>query len=130
MLTILTSLLILIPFPNKSVFLHVCSISLLKTLSDKEKLLVTSNFSFSNIFYPFVTVFQMTNFRLYQTERSLQTTISSLLKMADSSPKWVENTVGKEEIAGYEQFLIFPRFFFKRSVLQTCKNQGLFQKEL
>ena len=42
------------PFPNKPWFLRVCSTSLLKTLLKKEKLLVTSNFSFSHrIFYPF-----------------------------------------------------------------------------
>ena len=33
-------------FPNKPCFLHVCSTSLLKTLREKKKLLVTSNFSF------------------------------------------------------------------------------------
>ena len=36
------------PFPNKPWFLHVCSTSLLKTLWEKEKLLVISNFSFSH----------------------------------------------------------------------------------
>ena len=42
-------------FPNKPWFLRVCSTSLLKTLWEKEKLLVTSNFSFSHsVFYPFV----------------------------------------------------------------------------
>ena len=42
------------PFPNKLSFLRVCSTSLLKTLWEKEKLLVTSNFSFSrSVFYPF-----------------------------------------------------------------------------
>ena len=42
------------PFPNKPWFLRVCSRSLLKTLREKEKLLVTSNFSFSHsVFYPF-----------------------------------------------------------------------------
>ena len=41
-------------FPNKPWFLHVCSTSLLKTLWEKEKLLVTSNFSFSHsVFYLF-----------------------------------------------------------------------------
>ena len=35
------------PFPNKPWFLRVCSSSLLKTRWEKEKLLVTSNFSFS-----------------------------------------------------------------------------------
>ena len=42
------------PFPNKPRVLHVCSTSLLKTLWEKEKSLVTSNFSFSHsVFYPF-----------------------------------------------------------------------------
>ena len=41
-------------FPNKPWFLRVCSKRLLKTLREKEKLLVTSNFSFSHsVFYPF-----------------------------------------------------------------------------
>ena len=39
-------------FPNKPWFLSVCSASLLKTLREKEKLLETSNFSFSySVFY-------------------------------------------------------------------------------
>ena len=41
-------------FQNKPWFLCVCNISLLKTLWEQEKLLVTSNFSFSHsVFYPF-----------------------------------------------------------------------------
>ena len=36
------------PFPNKPWFLRVCSTGLLKTLREKEKLLITSNFSFSH----------------------------------------------------------------------------------
>ena len=41
-------------FPNKPLVLCVCSTSLLKTLWEKEKLLVTSNFFFSRcVFYPF-----------------------------------------------------------------------------
>ena len=40
------------PFPNKPWFLRVCRTSLLKTLWEKKKLLVTSNFSFSHsVFY-------------------------------------------------------------------------------
>ena len=47
-------LLLINPFPNKPWFLRVCSTSLLKTLWEKEKLLVTSNFSFSHsVFFPF-----------------------------------------------------------------------------
>ena len=42
------------PFPNKPWILRVCSTSLLKTLWEKKKLLVTSNFSFSHsVFYQF-----------------------------------------------------------------------------
>ena len=42
------------PFPNKAWFLRVCSTNLLKTQREKEKLLVTSNFSFSHsVFYLF-----------------------------------------------------------------------------
>ena len=41
------------PFPSKPWFLCVCSMSLLKTLWEKEKLLIMSNFSFSHsVFYP------------------------------------------------------------------------------
>ena len=43
--------------------------------------------------------------------------------------KWVDNTVGKGEIARYEQFLLFS-LCFKRLVLQTRQNQGLFGKGL
>ena len=41
----------------------------------------------------------------------------------------VENNVGKGEIAHYKQFLLFLQCF-KRLVLQTCKNQGVFGKGL
>ena len=36
--------------------------------------------------------------------------------------KWVENIVGKGEIAHYEQFHLLPLCFLKRLVLQTRKN--------
>ena len=46
--------MLLIPFPNKPWFLRVCCTSLLKTLWEKEKLLVTSKFfSCHSVFYPF-----------------------------------------------------------------------------
>ena len=42
------------PFPNNPLFMRVCRTSFLKTLWEKEKLLVSSNFSFSlSVFYPF-----------------------------------------------------------------------------
>ena len=33
----------------------------------------------------------------------------------------VENIVGKEEIARYEQFLLFPQYFQKLSVVDALK---------
>ena len=39
------------PFPKKPLFLRVCSTYHLKTMWEKEKLLVTSNFSFSHIIF-------------------------------------------------------------------------------
>ena len=57
--------------------------------------------------------YQTANFRLFPTERVLQTTISNLTKMAKKLSKQVENTVGKGEIARYEQFLLFPQCFQK-----------------
>ena len=44
--------------------------------------------------------------------------------------KWVENTVAKGEIAHYERAISSFFSVFKRLVLQTCKNQGLFDKGL
>ena len=42
------------PFPHNDTFWRLLERSLLKTLWEKEKLLVTSNFSFTHIvFYPF-----------------------------------------------------------------------------
>ena len=35
--------------------------------------------------------------------------------------KWVENNVGKEEIACYEQFLLFPQCFQKTCTVDTWK---------
>ena len=42
------------PFPSKPWFLHVCSTSLLKTLLEKKKFLITSNFFFCHsVFFSF-----------------------------------------------------------------------------
>ena len=65
------------PFPNKPWFLRVCSTSLLKSQWEKEKLLVTSNFSFSHsVFYPFGKLssifikFKIVVFKLFQFGKS------------------------------------------------------------
>ena len=77
-----------------------------------------------------LTLSQTTNFRrLKKPERlKLQTTISNLMKTAEFF-KWVENAVGKGEIARYEQFLLFPQCF-QKTYKTTYKNQGLFGKGL
>ena len=50
----LVCVLLVYPIPNKPLVLHVCRKNLLKTLWEKEKLLIKSNFFFSNsVFYPF-----------------------------------------------------------------------------
>ena len=61
------------PFPNKPWFLRVCSRSLLKTVLEKEKLLVMNNFSFSySVFYAFrernaiFIQFEIVVFKLFQ----------------------------------------------------------------
>ena len=41
--------------------------------------------------------------------------------MAQRSPKAVENTVGKGEIARHEQFLLFPKCFKKTCTAGTLK---------
>ena len=65
----------------------------------------------------------------YKTLRKLKKFADDNFKFNENSRKFsirVENTVGKEEIARYEQFLLFPQCFQK-----TCTaNQGLFGKGL
>ena len=73
----------------------------------KEKMLLTSNVFRAFLFFGWLTLSQMTNFRPYQTDNFRFD--ENLRKFS----KQVENTVGKGEIARYEQFLLFPQFFQK-----------------
>ena len=66
-----------------------------------------------------LTLSQMTNFWLFQTEKSLQTIISSLMKMVELFSKQVENTVGRGWIARYEQFIFFLQCFQKTCTADT-----------
>ena len=50
----------------------------------------------------------MTNFRLFQTERVFRRQFK-VGKNGRKFSKWVENTVGKGEMARYEQFLPFQQ---------------------
>ena len=85
------------PFPNKPWVLHVCNTSLLKILWEKEKLLVTSNFSLKEL--------ADDNFKLDENSRKFS--------------KWAENTVGKGEIARYKQFLLLQWCFQKTCSADT-----------
>ena len=102
-------------------------------------MLVTSIFSFShNVFYqsqkeflPFIL--SSANALNLEPITRRQILVSSKLKeFADDNfkldendrklTKWVENTVGKGEIARYEQFLLFPQCFQKASFPGTSKG--------
>ena len=50
------------------------------------------------------------------------------MKMAENSHKWVENDVGREEIAVFS--LSYLQCFQKSSTGDTLKNRGLFVKRL
>ena len=61
-----------------------------------------------------LTHYQMTNFRLFQSK--LKEFTEDNFKFDENErklSKQVENTVGKGEIARYEQFLLFPQCFQK-----------------
>ena len=76
-----------------------------------------------------LTLSQMTNFRLFQTEGVLQMPILSLMKIVEGFLKGFKILWKKKKL------LIMSNFFFSHSVfkifvLQTRKNQGLFGKGL
>ena len=58
------------------------------------------------------THYQTTNFRLFQTKEFADDNFK-FDENGRKLSKGVENTVGKEEIARYEQFLLFPQCFQK-----------------
>ena len=76
-----------------------------------------------------LTLSQTTNFRLFKKRKEFADDNFKLCKNGGNLSKRVENTVGKGEIARYEQFLLFHSVF-KNLVLQTHKNPGLFGKGL
>ena len=58
-----------------------------------------------------LTLSQTTNFRLFQTQSVCRLQFRILLKWRGKFSKWVENAVGKGEIACYKQFHLFPQCF-------------------
>ena len=88
------------PFPNKPWFLRVCSTSLLKTQWEKEKYLVTSNFSFfHSVFYPFGKLsaifinFKIFVCKLFQFGRVLILLFGKGLKMLDNDSCWESKVI-------------------------------------
>ena len=97
-------------------------------------LMYISYVCFSNII-PYVialpsfclTLSQMTNFRLPK----LKEFADNNFKLDDSGRKFykqVENTVGKGEIAHYEQFLLFPQCFSKDLCYRHVKTRACLEK--
>ena len=78
-------------------------LSMNRNLVDEEKMMIA-------ITKKPLTHYKTTNFRLFQTERVCR---QQFQKNERKLSKQVENTVGKGEIACYEQFLLFPLCFQK-----------------
>ena len=60
----------------------------------------------------------MTNFRPFETGRVCRRRFK-FKEICRKFSKWLENTVGKGEIARYEQFLLFPQYFQKTCTADT-----------
>ena len=82
-----------------------------------------------NSCFEFVTVYILQYFGLVQTEKSLQKTILNLMIMVESSPNGQKTLLEEEKLLVTSNFS-FSHCVFRRLVLQTCKNQGLFWKGL
>ena len=82
-----------------------------KILSSSNGLVICHSTHYHTIpYFDALTHYQTTNFRLFQTEEFADDNFKfdeNGIKLS----KRVENTVGKGEIAGYEQFLLFHSVF-------------------
>ena len=74
-----------------------------------------------------VNPFPNDNFKTLPNRNSLQTKISSLMKMSESSTNWWKTLWEKEKLLVTSNFSC-SHSVFKRLKLQTRKNQGLFGK--
>ena len=84
--------------------------------------------SMTNVFIKF-NPFPNDKFQTCPNQKSLQTTISKLMKMAYSFLNGKKTMWEKEKLLVMSNFS-FSRIVFKIHVLQTRKNQGLFGKGL
>ena len=93
------------PFPNKPWFLRVCRTCLLKTLREKEKLLITINFSSSHSAF-----YLLENFLPFSSNLKcrLQTLSNwkSLIFVVLESVKKIKSIVGKEENCCLQAFFL------------------------
>ena len=76
-----------------------------------------------------LTLSQTTNFRLLQTERVCRRQFPNFTKMAENYPNRKKTLWEKDKLLITSNFS-FSHSVFKRLVLQTRKNQGLFGKGL
>ena len=70
---------------------------------------------------PEILLTQLTLFQILDSSK-LKEVADDNFKFDESGrklSKWVENTVGKREIAHYEQFLLFPQCFYKTCTADT-----------
>ena len=109
--------LLLNHFANKPWFLPVCCKSLLKTLWEKEKLLETSNFSFSH------SVFHMPVWRTFCYFNHVQNVRLQTLSVWKSLKFDVwERVDGRRKITLYEQHIFFITMFSKVSATMYKKS--------
>ena len=73
------------------------------------------------LFYSPLTLFQTTNFRLFQTQRVCRRQFI-FDENGRKFSKRVENTEGTGEIARHEQFLLFPQCFLKTCTAVTYRR--------
>ena len=103
-------------FPNKPWFLRVCDTNLLKTLWEKEKLLVTSNFCFSHIVSylskNFVPVSSNCRLQTLSVWKSLKFVVWERVKMKICS--LLTQTLNC--------FFLKSKLFFVRSMLHMCTH--------
>ena len=106
-----------------------------RKLWEKEKLLVTSNFSFSNsvfkrlilqtrknqgLFGKELTLYQTTKFWTSPSRKTVDNKINVTYKMNLVMGR-LENSVGKGENAGHQHYLLFPHCFQRASVSVSLK---------
>ena len=78
-----------------------------------------------------LTPSKTTNFRLLKIQKVCKFANDNFRfdENGEKFSKMIERTVGKGEIARYEQFLLFPQCF-QKTVQQTRKHKGLLGKGL